>query len=117
MASDKVKDDRYEKALRSRVEFWASTMDAFLQEYVSKCVGGDGLGTIVATARLAQLGACIGEEFQSICNALISSDTENKVANQGAVLTLKMVNDNGESIYLMKNGESAPDAVPDRSLS
>ncbi len=108
-----------------RVQFWASTMDAFLQDFMDKAKANDTLGTIVASARLAQLGAAISDEYQANCRALVESETELKVAQQACSLVVKMCNDNGRVVIAMRDAvelrtavdEVVPDTTtkPDRS--
>jgi hypothetical protein len=106
-----------------RIEFFASTMDAFLQDFLEKAVADDKLGTIVASARLAQLGQAISDEYIANIEALVSSDTELKVAQQAASLTIAMVNKNGEQCNaLQPEATTGPAAEPvsvetDKSLN
>src|SRR6187401_2765413 len=91
MASGKVKS---EEGSRKRVEYLASLADAFLQDFLKTATEDDRLGSIVAAARLAQLGAILCEEFEANCNVLIDGPTEQKVANQAAELVVDLANVN-----------------------
>ena len=118
MATEEVKEEAlmYDPAVvRKRVEFWASTMDALLQDFLEKATKNDRLGTIVASARLAQLGSVISQEYKANCSNLIDSDTELKVGQQACAGVIEMVNRNGAQCGLSK--KVAPDASisPDRS--
>lgn len=106
--------DKNIKLVTDRVAFWASSLDAMLQAFVSAVNAGDKLGTIVSSARLAQLGGCLGGEYEAICNGFIDSDTEGKVASQQAEMVVRMVEKNGED--LVPSG-LAPGESPDRGLS
>jgi hypothetical protein len=90
---------------QARVAFWASTIDAFLQDFLEKAEKDDELGTIVACARLAQLGAAISDEYTANCAALVSSDTEQKVAQQACGLVVELVNRNAETLLGRKSPE------------
>ena len=86
----------YQKTAEERVSFWASSVDAFFQEFIAMARNDDRLGTIVASARLAQLGQCLKEEYQETASELCESDTELRAAQQAARLVTKMANDNAE---------------------
>ncbi len=118
MATDKeVKDSGLFNAaiVRKRVEFFASTMDAFLQDFRAKAEANDRLGSIVACARLAQLAGGMSQEYQAFTGALIDSPTEQKVGQQACELVVDLINKNGVECGLLKN--DGPDTVPalDRS--
>ena len=102
------------KLVTDRVAFWASSLDAMLQAFVSAVNAGDKLGTIVSAARLAQLGGCLGSEYEAICNGFIDSATEQKVAEQQAAMVVRMVEKNGEDLV---SPGLAPGEAPDRGLS
>ncbi len=104
------KELKAEQASRKRLEFLASCADQFMQDFINKAVANDTLGTIVASARLAQLGAVLCEEYEASCNALISSPTEKRVADQATESVLRMINDNADECrkILGETVEAAP---------
>ena len=106
-------------AAKKRVEFWASTMDAFLQDFLEKASADDRLGTIVASARLAQLGAALSEEYEITVNELTDSPTEAKVAQQACEHVVKLCNGNSDACIALRDGTEGPatEPAPDRSLS
>ncbi len=112
-----------EAAADKRIRFLASSLDAFFQEFLEKAREGDRLGTMVAAARIAQLGTAIGEEYEANTNALCDSPTESRVADQAAKLVLDMVNRNADECRALMGktveAEAVPDTdkIPDRSLS
>ncbi len=112
-----------EAAAQKRLEFWASCLDAFFQDFLEKARDGDRLGTMVASARIAQLGTALGEEYEANCNALCDSATESKVAGQAAKLVVDMVNNNASECKALMGRQvkepPEPDSgdAPDRSLS
>jgi hypothetical protein len=115
--SDKEKDLWvHENAAKKRIEFFASSLDAFLQDFLEKAVADDRLGCILAAARLAQLGGAIQQEYLANCKGLMESDTELVMAQRAAEQVVKMVNRNGEECNVVKE-PSAQEAVPDRTLS
>jgi hypothetical protein len=99
------------------VEFFASTLDAFLQDFVEKANSDDRLGALVACSRLAQLGSVIRDEYMENVYSLAESATEMRVAQQAAHLVVEMVNRNGEQCGLAKEDVPATTPTPDRSLS
>ena len=112
----------FEKAARLRVEFWASTIDAFFQDFLDKAGDNDKLGTIVAAARLAQLGECISREYEANCGGLCESKTEVKAAQQAAVLVNEMCEKNAERCQSLIPAQEADGALlltgtGDRSLN
>lgn len=124
MATNEVDEAEFafdHKAAKTRVEFWASTVDAFLQDFIEKAASNDRLGTLVACARLAQLGAAISDEYKASCGELCDSPTELKVAQQACGLVVDMVNRNGELCEKLREGkdDTVPVTVPapDRTLS
>lgn len=101
---------------RHRIEFWCSSADAFFQEALKAMATHDRLGTIVAAARLAQLGSAIRQEYLQTVQYFVESDTEHRVAEQQAAMVCKMVNDNGEQCHAMGKGTAALAAAePDLS--
>ena len=112
MATDKdIVLVRGEGAATHRVQFWASTVDAFLQDFLAKAKANDRLGLIVAASRLAQLGAAMAQEYMASVNEFCESSTELKVAQQQCSMVVKMVNDNGERVIAMRTGDSALEAA------
>ncbi len=108
MADKEVRELEYaEVAAKKRVEFWASTVDAFLQEFLEKAKVDDRLGTIVAAARLAQIGSAISEEYIASLKSLVDSDTELKVAQQAAAQVVTLVNKNTEACVKLRS-ETVP---------
>lgn len=60
-------EDDTEKALGLAdlsIEFWASSLDAFLQDFRQSVVDADMTRAIVCSARLAQLGSCLTQFFR-----------------------------------------------------
>ncbi len=114
MASEEVAV-RDGEILRRRVEFFASTLDALLQDYLEKACANDRLGFIVACARLSQVSHSLYTEAKANCEGLIDSATEMKVATQAAQHAVDLVNRNGEQCGLAK--ETAPEAAPAKDRS
>ncbi len=108
---------KYRAALKKRVEFFASSLDAFLQDFTEKSCDGDKLGSIVAAARLAQLGMAIMDEYGDISAGLIESNTEFKASAQAAERVATMTEKNGDECYAMVHEVPPDGASPDRSLS
>ncbi len=115
MADSEVAIIRDPAVLMTRVEFWASTMDAFLQDFLEKANSNDRLGTIVACARLAQLGHAIAQEYKANFGNLCDSDTELKVAQQACNMVVDLVNKNGEQCGLLKEGAPVAPTNLDKS--
>lgn len=118
MAGEEVKEMKllYDVSIvKKRAEFWASSVDAFLQDFLDKATKNDRLGAIVACARLAQLGSAISQEYRANCGNLVNSPTELKVAQQACSLVVEMVNRNGEQCGLTKAVVPATTPQPDRS--
>ncbi len=112
---DKAMDMRLPKeaaAVRNRVEFWASTMDAFLQDFMRSAVSNDRLGTVIACARLAQLGDALSQEYRGNVLGLVDSDTELKVAQQACRLVVDLVNRNGDECGLGVDDGPVLDTAP-----
>jgi hypothetical protein len=86
---------------KKRIEFLASCADKFMQDFLAKALADDRLGSIVACARLAQLGAVLCAEYEANCNSLIDSETEKKVADQATEAVVRMVNKNAEECIAM----------------
>lgn len=105
--ADETKLAKYEGAAMHRTRFWASTADAFLQDFLAKAKANDRLGLIVAAARLAQLANSMEQEYTASVHEFIESSTECKVAQQQCTMVVKMVNTNGEQCIAMRAGEKA----------
>ncbi len=108
------------KVAHHRVQFWASCMDAFLQEYLKAAEENDALGVIVASARLAQLASTMGTEYKKTVEHACSSQTELRCAKQQTEMVVRMINDNGDQCVAIAQGEAAlaaEEPEPDRSLS
>lgn len=86
------------EATLERTKFYASSLDAFMQDFLEKAMGNDRLGTIVAAARVAQMATAVAQENLRYCVGLIQSATEQKAAQQAAVLVVDMVNANARVV-------------------
>jgi len=98
-----------EKRSIKRTEFFASSMDAFLQDFNRAAGSNDALGSIVAAARIAQLSQAISDEFCGIISELVVSPTEQKVAQQQCSMVVDMLNKNAEQCMLIGADAKAGD--------
>ncbi len=106
MASEK--ELKNAAASRKRIEFLASCADQFMQDFIKKAAEDDKLGAIIASARLAQLGAVLTAEYEVACNQLVDSATEKRVADQAAEAVVTMVNANAEACKALRGDEPSP---------
>lgn len=91
-----------------RIRFFSSSMEAFLQDFIEKTDDDDRLGSVVAAARIAQLGSVIEDEFSNLVSALAESKTEMKAAQQACNLVVTLVNKNA-ALTLGEPEGSAPE--------
>lgn len=120
MATEEVKKILInEEVTVKRVEFFASTLDAFFQDFLEKSKANDRLGSIVACARLAQLAHGMYEEYAANTAAIIDSDTEVKVAQQACTLVGKMMDDNarGLGFTCAADGTIVPEESKEKNMS
>ena len=105
------------EATKKRVEFFASSLDAFLQDFLEKANESDHLGALVAAARVAQMAGALSQEYLAIARRLAQSETEVRAAQQATKLVCDMVNRNGEQIGLEKETVPASAPSPDSSFN
>jgi len=89
-----------------RTEYFASCTDGFLHDFYKAALANDKLGTIVAAARLAQLGAALSGEYQGVVADLVASPTEQRVAQQQCTMVVQMLNANAEQCMLIVDEDS-----------
>jgi hypothetical protein len=103
-----VKPLAHEASARKRIEFLVTASRAFLEDFLTKALANDSLGTIVAAARVAQLGAIMCAEYETCANGLVESATEQKVANQAAAAVVTLANKNAEACAKLRGTELQP---------
>jgi hypothetical protein len=104
MASKEVTERDFEAEFKAKVELWASTLDALLQEMVAKTKANDTLGAAVAAARLAQYGTMCDQYFRAIAEGLAASETDLKALNQG----MRLIRDSFQQRLNALNGKDEP---------
>ncbi len=117
MADGKVDPDKYDEMAVKIVEVWASTIDAFLQEFITKGRANDRLGCTIACARISQAGRMMSEDFLAVAKSFIESETELKAAANAATQTITMIDGQLKAIKAGLSVSAARAATPDRSLS
>ncbi len=116
-------DSKAEATDRARraMEVWASTYDAFFQDFMEKGLANDALGSAIAAARIAQLSSYCMAEFHAMAELLVDGNTAIRACNEAAMAVIAMVDKQLKAIYPDRfSGDSAaPDTAPcpDRTLS
>jgi len=106
------------------VELFASTADAFLQEFKDALDSNDRKAVIVASARLSQFGSTMSAFFLGGTQAACKSTDDIATANSVCKQTYKMVHDRLNAIAGKEVDEPADlspypalPAAPDRKLN
>lgn len=106
------------------VEFWASSIDALLQDFLIAVASGDRMATILASARVAQLSGNMSDWFKEGTTGLCKSRDEVLEANKVCAQVADMAKARMSKIYDGINGEDDDDGedpetvrTPDRTAN
>lgn len=95
MAEDVNEPGRRTKQM---VAFWASAVDAFLQDFLMMAERNDRMGCAVAAARMSQAASYMSEDFHHLANNLAHSDKEEEILNESAKAVVDMCQRHMKSI-------------------
>ncbi len=102
------------------VEFWASSVDALLQEFIAAVLDGDRMKVVLAGARVAQLAASMADWFKEGTVGLVITKKEMGDAQAACAQVAKMASGQLNRIYKLKvdaDEEPKLTAKPDRALN
>lgn len=96
---------------RRAISLWASMYDALFQDFLEMGLANDKLGTIIASARLAQLSSYCMTEFHSMAEGWCDSPTEAKAASEASEKIIQLM-DRQLALIFPTRDSSVLDTVP-----
>lgn len=99
------------------VEFWASAMDAFLQDFAEAHRGGNADALAAECSKLAQLGACMSELFSRLVRELEASGVDPAQALRVRASVRRLVEKHVSRVQAVSAEPARPPMVVDKRSS
>lgn len=99
------------------VEFWASAMDAFLQDFAEAHRGGNADVLAIECAKLAQLGGSMHELFSRLVKELEASGTDASQSRRARAFVRRLVEKHVSKVQGVSVEPARPPLVVDKGSS